>query len=130
AEPWFDFVPNRGRKAKVGVSMSNNFAFGGLNSSLVLARAGHGRARSCERTDVVVSGLGLSSLGEGPAPWMQTLPKRFHPPAGERSRRSQPLAPANVWRRMDGYTRMCLRAAMAAVEDARLDMGSGDDVAV
>jgi nodulation protein E len=30
-----DYVPNKGRKAKVGYTMSNSFAFGGLNAVLV-----------------------------------------------------------------------------------------------
>jgi 3-oxoacyl-[acyl-carrier-protein] synthase II len=35
-----DYVPNEPREAEIGIALSNNFAFGGANASVLFARAG------------------------------------------------------------------------------------------
>jgi 3-oxoacyl-[acyl-carrier-protein] synthase II len=36
-----DYVPNRARRAQVGVAVSNSFGFGGHNATLVIKRTQH-----------------------------------------------------------------------------------------
>jgi len=63
-----DYVPNAARPLAMDVAMSNNFAFGGANASLILARPGT-RTMPLPHPDldrVVVTGLGvLSTAGAG-----------------------------------------------------------------
>ena len=33
-----DYVQGEGRKLDIGIAMNNNFAFGGINTSLIFAR--------------------------------------------------------------------------------------------
>ncbi|MFF0153631.1 beta-ketoacyl synthase N-terminal-like domain-containing protein [Micromonospora sp. NPDC005203] len=60
-----DYTPNVARRLDIGVAMSNNFAFGGANASLVLTRDASPPATPT--TDrVVITGVGvLSSAGVG-----------------------------------------------------------------
>jgi 3-oxoacyl-[acyl-carrier-protein] synthase II len=54
-----DYVPNEARSMDTDVAVSNNFAFGGANASLVLARPGRRPARRAPaREQVVVTGIG------------------------------------------------------------------------
>lgn len=77
-----DYVPNKARPLAMDWAISNNFAFGGANASIVLARNG-ARATPPPTPDydrVVITGLAaLTSAGNDPA----TLWQRFA--AGERT---------------------------------------------
>jgi 3-oxoacyl-[acyl-carrier-protein] synthase II len=54
-----DYVPNEAREAKVDIALSNNFAFGGANASVLFARPGARDAAppAADRDRVVVTGL-------------------------------------------------------------------------
>jgi 3-oxoacyl-[acyl-carrier-protein] synthase II len=54
-----DYVPNQAREARVDIALSNNFAFGGANASVLFARAGARDAPPPEAPHdrVVVTGL-------------------------------------------------------------------------
>lgn len=55
-----DYVPNTARPLAIDVAVSNNFAFGGANASLVLRRPGVGPVPPRPPTDrVVVTGVGV-----------------------------------------------------------------------
>ncbi|MFN8636602.1 MAG: beta-ketoacyl-[acyl-carrier-protein] synthase family protein [Chloroflexota bacterium] len=56
-----DYVPNVARSLAMDVALSNNFAFGGANASLVLGRGGLKRTPAPPRVDKVVI-TGLSTL--------------------------------------------------------------------
>ncbi|SHN27662.1 beta-ketoacyl-[acyl-carrier-protein] synthase family protein [Cryptosporangium aurantiacum] len=127
-----DFVPNRGRPADVEVTVSNNYAFGGNNCSLVLTRPGR-KADRPPLTDgrIVVSGLGaVGGTGVGLDAWRAGLTsgeswiRRLEhldgygvepPPLTGR-----PLAAPGLWRHMDAFARQALAAAVAAWNDAKL----------
>lgn len=54
-----DYVPNHPRPLEIDVAVSNNFAFGGANASLVLRRPGHGQPpATLPVDDVVITGVG------------------------------------------------------------------------
>jgi 3-oxoacyl-[acyl-carrier-protein] synthase II len=142
AEPYpedMDYVPNRARPADVSVTLSNNYAFGGNNCSLVLARPDHlpHRVEDLPQRDVVVSGLGIvSGFGLGVDSWREGV-------AGGRSAidrissfdasaygceygvephplPAKPLAAAGLWRHLAGYGRQSLAATTLAFQDAGL----------
>jgi 3-oxoacyl-[acyl-carrier-protein] synthase II len=62
-----DYVPNEARPIDARVAVSNNFAFGGANTSLVWARAGGPEPPPAGRDRVVVTGMAaLTSAGNDP----------------------------------------------------------------
>jgi 3-oxoacyl-[acyl-carrier-protein] synthase II len=63
-----DYVPNVARPLEMDVALSNNFAFGGANASLVLGRGGLKRTPAAAETDrVVITGVStLTSAGCDP----------------------------------------------------------------
>jgi 3-oxoacyl-[acyl-carrier-protein] synthase II len=64
-----DYVPNEQRPMKIDVAVSNNFAFGGANASVVWARPGYRESPSPlpDFDRVVVSGIStLTSVGTDP----------------------------------------------------------------
>ncbi len=65
-----DYVPNEPREMKIDIALSNNFAFGGANASVLFARPGLRQEGPPERNRdrVVVTGLAaLTPAGNGPA---------------------------------------------------------------
>lgn len=60
-----DYVPNTAREMEIDVAVSNNFAFGGANASLVLRRPGHASPPpALPVDDVVITGAGaLTAAG-------------------------------------------------------------------
>lgn len=127
-----DFVPNAARPADVDVVVSNNYAFGGNNASLVVARPRHDRQhprRLGQRAAApVVTGIGLiGRLGFGAADWEKQLGEEelrapFTDEEVIQNLARQPFATASAWRQMNGFTRLCLAATRLAVEDAGLPL--------
>jgi 3-oxoacyl-[acyl-carrier-protein] synthase II len=149
-----DFVPNVSRPAALDVVMSNNYAFGGNNSSLVFGRPGRpARARpaaSAARRAVWVTGVGLAgALGMGYEAWREALYEGRT--ALEPFRTLQPkdsvlttgaefpaLSPRGVttpdeWRHLDALSRLALTVGRQAWQDAglrRLPPAEGTNVAL
>lgn len=139
-----DYVPNVARREPVDVVVSNNYAFGGNNASIVLAKPGRIRNRRLPHapSGVVITGLGLvGSLGVGVDEWRQSL-RRERPslrPATELfdTDGDVPVAampsldggrwasPAD-WRHMDAVTRQALVATKLAIGDADLPLGRNE----
>lgn len=130
----FDFVPNASRPADVTTAVSNNYAFGGSNASLVFTRP--------DRTDplpaladrrVLVTGLGaVGGPGEGIDAWWQALVTGTTAvrPFGEAGS-GRFAAPAPVvmpkkyasrsdWRKMNEFSRLGVVSARLAWNDAQL----------
>ena len=71
-----DYVPNQPRPLKIDVAVSNNFAFGGANASVVWARPGFREAPPPlpDFDRVVVTGIAaLTSAGTDPAQALQAF---------------------------------------------------------
>jgi 3-oxoacyl-[acyl-carrier-protein] synthase II len=138
----FDYIPNKGKPAQVDITLSNNYAFGGNNCSLVLARPGRldgvdTAGGEIPRRKVVVSGLGVvSGFGLGLDAWREGVAKGdtaiskieafdgskygsefgVEPvPLG-----SKPLAASGLWRHLARYGRQALTATTFAFQDAGL----------
>lgn len=120
-----DYVPHLARPVSTSVAVSNNFAFGGANASLVLTD-GTGAAPAtepCER--VVITGIGaISPAGEGIGSALDALLNREPAYATIGSDRIGRVAfdpkqiPAKVRRRMDRLAMFSLVTARAALGDA------------
>lgn len=132
-----DIVANRSRPAPVSVALSNNYAFGGNNASLILGAPARARERARGRRDrAVITGLGaVGAPGVGAAEWVERLLEAMPvspvsvPLAvgdGEEKVSAVPmpdLSPRGVvspraWRQMDSLSRQAVVAARAAVTDA------------
>jgi 3-oxoacyl-[acyl-carrier-protein] synthase II len=142
-----DFIPNRGRPADVSVTLSNNYAFGGNNCSLLLARPGRLARHEQELPDrkVVVSGLGVvSGFGLGLDAWREgvlrgrsAIDRITAFDAGKYGSEygvepfplgAKPLAAAGLWRHLARYGRQALAATTFAFQDAGLKThGPGRD---
>ena len=63
-----DYIPNQPRSLAIDIALSNNFAFGGANASLLFARGAEAEPRpSPERDESVVTGIGaLTTAGTDP----------------------------------------------------------------
>jgi 3-oxoacyl-[acyl-carrier-protein] synthase II len=151
ADPRLNIVPGRPQATHIDVALSNSYAFGGNNASVVFASPGYrppaatshpplapAATRPGTNRDVVVSGIGAAGIpglgsGTGPGAWLDLLCAGGHTPGGEPGPEPAPPAtvppptvpPATVppatWRRMDGYTQRALLAAVSALEDAGID---------
>lgn len=129
-----DFVPGTPRRTPVDVVVSNNYAFGGNNASVVFAAAGDGLARARSRDlpcrDVVITGVGLvGRCGIGADEWIKTLsgtgldlPDDEADSAVLGRLQSERFAAAATWRQMNMFTRLCTAATRLAVQDAALPL--------
>lgn len=135
-----NFVPNTSRSASLRVVMSNNYAFGGNNSSLVFGDgdgSSHRSRPSGARHEICVTGIGLmGSVGSGYADWTQALFEgrtgvgpweRIDPgDTGVTIGAEMPeLSPRGVttpseWRHLDPLSRLALTVARQAWTDAGL----------
>jgi 3-oxoacyl-[acyl-carrier-protein] synthase II len=135
-DPRLDIVPGRPRPTRISVALSNSYAFGGNNASVVLAAGGYQPPSPADGPPVpaavVLTGIGAAGIGAagigtagiGAAGWLGPLgastdadaaggsPEALTPPPG---------VPPATWRRMDGYTRRALLAAATALADAGID---------
>lgn len=136
----FDFVPHPGRRARIQVAMSNSYAFGGSNASLLLGQPGTAprpMPQPSGTAEVVVTAVGcVGALGVGYAEWRRALgdgaaavgPIRAFDPSPYRSQVAAEcpdvsrcrVAPPGLWRRMDRFARMCMVASRQAWDAAAL----------
>lgn len=134
AEATLDFVPNTARPMPIRVVVSNNYAFGGNNASLVLRAPGEQRDYDeFPRTDVVVTGLGpVLGVGTGVAELTDAIATGRTPESQTPTLTGRTFAPRSVWRHMNSLSRMAIAASRLAWEDAglKLDRAAADNVGV
>ncbi|WP_328814456.1 beta-ketoacyl-[acyl-carrier-protein] synthase family protein [Nonomuraea cypriaca] len=123
-----DFVPNEPRAMPIDVVVSNNYAFGGNNVSVVLRKPGGPERPVHPPREAVISGLGpVSALGVGVARWRAALAegrsgvsRRGTGMRAEAAPLERPYAPRNVWRHMNHLSKLSTAATRLAWEDAGL----------
>ena len=141
-DPLFDFVPNKARPSHLDVAMSNSYAFGGNNASVILGRAGrHRRSAEPAPQQVLLTGIGaVGAPGIGRESWWDALVAARPCPAPQELEGEQParvlglnpdLGPARYcdprkWRRMDRLGQHGLAAAHGAIVDANLSLDAAD----
>ncbi|MFI1383730.1 beta-ketoacyl synthase N-terminal-like domain-containing protein [Embleya sp. NPDC020886] len=136
-----DIVPDLARSARVEVVLSNSYAFGGNNASILLASPTGVRTRPrlrSARERAVLTGVGavgptgtghaalLAALAGGaPAPARSTASAEAAEAANPEPVRPEQVLPA-LWRRMDDYTRRAALAAWEALREAGIDPRTDD----
>ncbi len=143
-----DFVPNTPRAMPMDVVVSNNYAFGGNNVSLVLRTpSGPREYEPLPEADVVITGIGpVSALGVGVANFAAALraggtgigPITAFDSTGFGLREAaqapsldfRTFAPRTLWRHMNSLSRLSIAASRLAWEDAGLvlDRAGTDNV--
>ncbi len=125
AEATLDFVPNTSRAVPMDVVVSNNYAFGGNNASLVLRTPGPDRGYTAlPDTEVVVTGLGpVLGLGTGIDQLARALAEGRSAVGVDPVLDGRTFAPRSLWRHMNHLSRMAIAASRLAWEDARLKLG-------
>ncbi|MEU4445639.1 beta-ketoacyl-[acyl-carrier-protein] synthase family protein [Actinosynnema sp. NPDC050801] len=124
AESTLDFVPNNARALHMDVVVSNNYAFGGNNASLVLRRPGGPREYDeLPATEVVLTGLGpVTGLGTGIAEVAEAVANGRTAVGAQPSLEGRTFAPRSLWRHMNNLSRMAIAASRLAWEDAGLKL--------
>jgi 3-oxoacyl-[acyl-carrier-protein] synthase II len=142
--PDLDFVPDRSRPAEIDVVMSNNYAFGGDNMSVILTRPGRCRpAAPPVAREVCITGVGAAGpIGIGYDQWRDALlagksgiaPVRQLGPdslgiqlAGELPELSaRGVTTPAYWRQLDPLSRLALSVVRQAWDDAKLRLTPGE----
>ncbi|MCK2216244.1 beta-ketoacyl-[acyl-carrier-protein] synthase family protein [Actinomadura sp. ATCC 31491] len=129
-----DFVPNQARPMPIGTVVSNNYAFGGNNVSLVLTAPGGPRPyEELPGRDAVITGLGpVTGVGAGIAEVAEAVAAGRQAPGAPPSLEGRTYAPRSLWRHMNHLSRMAIAASRLAWEDSglKLPRKALDDVAL
>jgi 3-oxoacyl-[acyl-carrier-protein] synthase II len=125
-----DYVPNTARPLHTEVAVSNNFAFGGANASIVLTRGRSAPPPEPGREPVVITGVGaLTPAGTDPASLWDAVAAGHDCTADERGTRvgrvdfdPGAFLSAKLRRRMDRLGVFSVVAAKLALADAGLEL--------
>ncbi|GAA3829153.1 hypothetical protein GCM10022226_57470 [Sphaerisporangium flaviroseum] len=119
-----DFVPNVARKMPISTVVSNNYAFGGNNVSLVLTTPRAQRDHDeFPRREAVITGLGpVSGLGVGIGELAEAVVTGRQAVGRSPSLDGRTFAPRSLWRHMNNLSRMAIAASRLAWEDAELKL--------
>ncbi|MFD2349945.1 beta-ketoacyl synthase N-terminal-like domain-containing protein [Nonomuraea ferruginea] len=119
-----DFVPNVARPMDIETVVSNNYAFGGNNVSLVLTRPRGPRAyEDPPRREAVITGLGpVTGAGTGIAEVSAAISAGVRAAGRPPSLDGRTYAPRSLWRHMNRLSRMAIAASRLAWEDAGLKL--------
>lgn len=119
-----DFVPNTARPMTIGTVVSNNYAFGGNNVSLVLTRPRGPRPyEELPRREAVITGLGpVTGAGTGVAEVSAAVAAGRQGAGNAPSLDGRTYAPRSLWRHMNHLSRMAIAASRLAWEDAGLKL--------
>ncbi|MEV7967001.1 beta-ketoacyl-[acyl-carrier-protein] synthase family protein [Sphaerisporangium sp. NPDC088356] len=123
-----DFVPNVAREMAIDTVVSNNYAFGGNNVSLVLTTPRGERGHDeLPRREAVITGLGpVSGLGVGIGEVTEAVVAGRQALGRSPSLDGRTFAPRSLWRHMNNLSRMAIAASRLAWEDAELKLPRKD----
>ncbi|MEV4067147.1 beta-ketoacyl-[acyl-carrier-protein] synthase family protein [Nonomuraea dietziae] len=134
AQADLDYVPNQARAMPIDTVVSNNYAFGGNNVSLVLARPRDPVPyEPAPRRQAVISGLGpVTGAGTGIAETAAAIAAGRRAAGQAPSLEGRTFAPRSLWRHMNRLSRLAIAASRLAWEDAELKLPRKalDDVAL
>ncbi|MCD8391580.1 MAG: beta-ketoacyl-[acyl-carrier-protein] synthase family protein [Firmicutes bacterium] len=124
-----DFCPNKARKKRLSTVMSNSFAFGGNNASVVFSKnAGNVKPLS-KRERVFITGIGIvSPIGNGVDNYIEKIKSKI---ASENASAESVVERADFdacgltnafCRKLDKFSRLQAVSGMAALSDAGLSV--------
>ncbi|QUL55898.1 beta-ketoacyl-[acyl-carrier-protein] synthase family protein [Paenibacillus tritici] len=124
----FNFVPNTAQNVSIEYAMSNSFAFGGNNASLIFGKNTHNNVnKSLPNVKVYITGLGIiSSQGDDIHTYWKNMNEADK---GEVQSclvpdtylASEGISPAYT-RRMDRLSKLLLFSGLRAIKDSGLEM--------
>lgn len=119
-----DFVPNQARELPIDTVVSNNYAFGGNNVSLVLTTPqGPREYAELPGREAVITGLGpATGLGTGIAEVSAAIAAGREAAGQPPSLDGRTFAPRSLWRHMNQLSRMAIAASRLAWEDSGLKL--------
>ncbi|MCA2220968.1 beta-ketoacyl-[acyl-carrier-protein] synthase family protein [Nonomuraea aurantiaca] len=119
-----DFVPNVARELPIDTVVSNNYAFGGNNVSLVLTTPRAAREYDeLPAAAAVITGLGpVTGLGTGIGEVAEAIVTGRQAAGRPPSLDGRTFAPRSLWRHMNHLSRMAIAASRLAWEDAGLQL--------
>ncbi len=124
-----DFCPNAARVRSVDTVMSNSFAFGGNNASIVFSKDSTNLPAPHEPERVFITGLGIvSPLGNGVDNFIEKITAAV--PMTERSARSTVERSdydacglkMSFYRKLDNFSKLQAVSGMYAIKDAGLEI--------
>ncbi|MFI6499702.1 beta-ketoacyl synthase N-terminal-like domain-containing protein [Nonomuraea typhae] len=119
-----DFVPNQPRRMPIETVVSNNYAFGGNNVSLVLTTPKPPREHEeFPRRESVITGLGPAlGVATGIAELSAAIVAGRTAPGRAPTLEGRTFAPRSLWRHMSRLSRMAIAASRLAWEDSGLKL--------
>ncbi len=119
-----DFVPNKARNKEMKAVMSNSFAFGGNDASIIFSKEA-GDVQCAQEKDIVITGLGLvNPFGNGIEKYVETFNAATLPVStsvesavGKEDFEAVDLK-MSFYRKLDKFSQLQAVSGMAALKDA------------
>ena len=128
-----DFRPNEPAKKALTSVMSNSFAFGGTNASIIFSSEAGDIKLADEKQDIVITGLGIvTPLGNGKERYIAAV--KAGEKAGEGAESAVGTEDYNelgikmsFYRKLDHFSQLQAVSGMAALKDAGYEVNAGNE---
>ncbi len=124
-----DFVPNKVREKKLHAVMSNSFAFGGNNASIIFAKDRGEVKDKCVKKPIVITGLGIvSPLGNGVETYIEAYKegKKIEKGCVRSTVSTDDYNPLGLkmafYRKLDNFSQLQAVSGMYALKDAKYEV--------